>query len=78
MGETHPQDRVQATKEHLKEAADDLHSATKAKAAQFQNVVKDHPLATNLSAVEMVLMIIRRHPRTKKYSMRAHTTNVAA
>ena len=29
MGETDPQDRVQATKEHLKEAADDLHSATK-------------------------------------------------
>jgi len=41
MGETDPQDRVQATKEHLKEAADDLHSATKAKAAQFQNVVED-------------------------------------
>jgi hypothetical protein len=29
MDETDPQDRVQAAKEHLKEAADDLHSATK-------------------------------------------------
>jgi ElaB/YqjD/DUF883 family membrane-anchored ribosome-binding protein len=41
MDETHPQDRVQAAKEHLKGAADDLHSATKAKAAQFQNVAED-------------------------------------
>jgi ElaB/YqjD/DUF883 family membrane-anchored ribosome-binding protein len=41
MDETDPQDRVQAAKEHLKEAADDLHSATKAKAAQFRNVVED-------------------------------------
>jgi hypothetical protein len=41
MDETHPQDRVQAAKEHLKGAIDDLHSATKAKAAQFQNVAED-------------------------------------
>jgi ElaB/YqjD/DUF883 family membrane-anchored ribosome-binding protein len=41
MDETHPQDRVQAAKEHLKGAVDDLHSATKAKAAQFQNVAED-------------------------------------
>jgi ElaB/YqjD/DUF883 family membrane-anchored ribosome-binding protein len=41
MDETDPQDRVQAAKEHLKEAGDDLHSATKAKAAQFRNVVED-------------------------------------
>jgi ElaB/YqjD/DUF883 family membrane-anchored ribosome-binding protein len=41
MDETHPQDRVQAANEHLKGAVDDLHSATKAKAAQFQNVVED-------------------------------------
>ena len=41
MDETHPQDRVQAAKEHLKGAADDLHSASKAKAAQFQNVAED-------------------------------------
>jgi hypothetical protein len=41
MDETHSQDRVQAAKEHLKGAVDDLHSASKAKAAQFQNVVED-------------------------------------
>ena len=41
MDETHPQDRVQAAIEHLKETADHLHSATKAKAGQFQNVVED-------------------------------------
>jgi hypothetical protein len=41
MDETHPQDRVQAAKEHLKGAVDDLHSAMKAKAAQFQNVAED-------------------------------------
>jgi hypothetical protein len=41
MDETNPHDRVQAAKEHLKEAGDDLHSATKAKAAQFRNVVED-------------------------------------
>ena len=41
MDETDPQDRIQAAKEHLNEAADDLHSATKAKATQFQNVVED-------------------------------------
>jgi hypothetical protein len=41
MDETHPQDRVQAAKEHLKGAVDDLHSATKAEAAQFQNVAED-------------------------------------
>jgi ElaB/YqjD/DUF883 family membrane-anchored ribosome-binding protein len=41
MDETHSQDRVRAAKEHLKEAADDLHAATKAKAAEFQNVVED-------------------------------------
>jgi hypothetical protein len=41
MDETHPQDRVQAAKEHLKGAVDDLHSAAKAKAAEFQHVVED-------------------------------------
>lgn len=41
MDETHPQDRVQGAKEHLKGAVDDSHSASKAKAAQFQNVVED-------------------------------------
>jgi ElaB/YqjD/DUF883 family membrane-anchored ribosome-binding protein len=41
MDETHPQDRVQAAKEPLKGAVDDLHSVTKAKAAQFQNVAED-------------------------------------
>ena len=41
MDETHSQDRVQAAKEHLNEAADDLHSPTKAKAAQLQNVVEE-------------------------------------
>ena len=41
MDGTHPQDRVQAAKEHLKGAVDDLHSATEAKAAQFQNVAED-------------------------------------
>jgi ElaB/YqjD/DUF883 family membrane-anchored ribosome-binding protein len=41
MDETNPQDPVQAAKEHVKEAADNLHSAGKAKAAQFQNVVED-------------------------------------
>ena len=33
--------RIQAAKEQLNEAADDLHAATKAKATQFQNVVED-------------------------------------
>jgi ElaB/YqjD/DUF883 family membrane-anchored ribosome-binding protein len=37
MDETHSQDRVRAAKEHLKEAADDLHAATKAKAAEFRD-----------------------------------------
>jgi ElaB/YqjD/DUF883 family membrane-anchored ribosome-binding protein len=37
MDETHSQDRVQSAKAHLKGAVDDLHSASKAKAAQFQN-----------------------------------------
>jgi hypothetical protein len=32
MDETNPQDPVQAAKEHVKEAADNLHSAGKAKA----------------------------------------------
>jgi hypothetical protein len=41
MDETHPQERVQAANEHLKGGVDDLHSATKAKAAQFQNVAED-------------------------------------
>ena len=41
MDEKHPQDQVQAAKECLKGAVDDLHSASKAKAAQFQNVVED-------------------------------------
>ena len=41
MDGTHSQDRVQSAKEHLKGAVDDLHSASKAKAAQFQNVVED-------------------------------------
>jgi ElaB/YqjD/DUF883 family membrane-anchored ribosome-binding protein len=41
MDETHSQDRVQSAKEHLKGAVDDLHSASKAKAAQFHNVVED-------------------------------------
>jgi ElaB/YqjD/DUF883 family membrane-anchored ribosome-binding protein len=41
MDETHAQDRVQSAKEHLKRSVDDLHSALKAKAAQFQNVVED-------------------------------------
>ena len=41
MDETHSQDRVQSAKAHLKEAVDDLHSASKAKAAQFHNVVED-------------------------------------
>jgi ElaB/YqjD/DUF883 family membrane-anchored ribosome-binding protein len=41
MDETDPQDRIQAAKEQLNEAADDLHSATKAKATPFQNVVED-------------------------------------
>ena len=41
MDETDPQDRIQAAKEQLNEAADDLHAATKAKATQFQNVVED-------------------------------------
>jgi hypothetical protein len=41
MDETHSQDRVQAAKEHLKGAVDDLHSASRAKVAQFQNVVED-------------------------------------
>jgi len=38
---TDHQDPVQAAKEHVKAAADNLHSATKAKAEQFQNVVED-------------------------------------
>ena len=38
---TDQQDPVQAAKEHVKAAADNLHSATKAKAEQFQNVVED-------------------------------------
>jgi hypothetical protein len=41
MDETPSQDRVQSAKEHLKGAVYDLHSASKAKAAQFQNVVED-------------------------------------
>ena len=41
MDETHSQDRVQSAKERLKKAVDDLHSASKAKAAQFQTVVED-------------------------------------
>jgi len=41
MDETNSQDRAQAAKEHLKGAADDLRSATKATAAQFQHVVED-------------------------------------
>jgi ElaB/YqjD/DUF883 family membrane-anchored ribosome-binding protein len=41
MDETPSQDRVQSAKEHLKGAVDDLHAASKAKAAQFQNVVED-------------------------------------
>jgi hypothetical protein len=41
MDETHPQDRVQAAKWQLKGAVGDLHSATKAKAAQFQHVAED-------------------------------------
>ena len=41
MDGTHSQDRVQSAKEHLKGAVDDLHSASKAKAAQFQTVVED-------------------------------------
>ena len=41
MDEAQPQDRVQATKKHVKEAVDDLHSATKAKATQFQHVVEN-------------------------------------
>lgn len=41
MEETNPQDPVQAAKEHVKGAAENVHSATKAKAAQFQNVVED-------------------------------------
>jgi ElaB/YqjD/DUF883 family membrane-anchored ribosome-binding protein len=41
MDETNPQDRAQAGTEHLKGAADDLRSATKATATQFQHVVED-------------------------------------
>jgi ElaB/YqjD/DUF883 family membrane-anchored ribosome-binding protein len=41
MDEVHPQDGLQAAREHLKGAADDLHSASQAKVAEFQNVAED-------------------------------------
>jgi ElaB/YqjD/DUF883 family membrane-anchored ribosome-binding protein len=41
MDETNPQDRIEAAKEHARQSVDDLHSAAKAKAAEFQNVAED-------------------------------------
>ncbi len=41
MDDINPQDRVQAAKEHLKGAADDLQSAASAKATEFQHGVED-------------------------------------
>jgi conjugal transfer/entry exclusion protein len=40
MDETPSRDRIQSAKEQLKGAVDDLQSASKAKAAHFQNLVE--------------------------------------